>query len=209
MRQPPAVGGQLITVLQSVTERDALERQVGEWCRRFTDCESWMRTTLKQHNVVAEDGENTREERPGKAATDDCNFAGLLHAGPHWAQLTRGSGLPVRFIRRSLSMRAGRQLSHAGRRTASHKSAVTTLLSNRVQRWRASSSSDNVGGLKWPSSSSRSSSPLPPRTGMIETTAAPRSIAYSTLRTVHSIDFSAGTCGALSSTKTRSPMPLS
>ena len=83
MLEPPAVTGELITVLQSVMERDALERQVGERCRRFTDSKPWMGPTLKQHDLVAETGENTREERPGKAATDDCNFAGLLHAGPH------------------------------------------------------------------------------------------------------------------------------
>src|SRR5207244_8235723 len=48
-----------------------------------------------------------------------------------------------------------------------------------------------------------------PISGMIDTTAAPRSAAYSTERTVQSTDSAAGTYGAPSSTNTRRSMPCS
>ncbi len=75
MREPPPVGGKLITVVEPVPSPKSLQRKIGERRRRLTDCKAWMRPALEQNDVVAEHGEHAREERSGEPAADNCNVA--------------------------------------------------------------------------------------------------------------------------------------
>src|SRR5437868_1161530 len=207
--EPAAVGRQLIAVSQSVTNADPLERQVRQWCRRFTDREARMRAALQQHDIIAKHSEYACEQRTGKPAADDGDFAGILHALLQCAQEITDSARPVRLTLARRSVRLARQCSQAARRCESHRSTVTTAVVSCKQRSSVCSSCESVGGVKSPSLRRRSSSPFPGRSGTIETTPAPAATAYSTERTVHSIESSTGTQGVPSSTKVRRSMPFS
>src|SRR6266508_113248 len=194
---PAAVSRESVAIVQPVATRQPLQREIRERRARLADREARMRPPLEQDDVVPLHGEHTREQRAGEAAADDR----YAHAG----QGIRGggSGLVLRFIVWMRATRCGRQLSQPDSRSISQTSAVTTADVIARQRSSVVSSCLSVGGTKWPSDWSRSISPLPPRTGMIAMRLAPRAAAYSTVRTVHSIDSSAGTYGAPRSANAR------
>ena len=62
MREPATVSRKLITVVQSVSKPDSLQREIGERRRRFTDREARMSAALEQYDVVPEHGEYARKE---------------------------------------------------------------------------------------------------------------------------------------------------
>jgi hypothetical protein len=62
MREPATVGGHAITVRQSVSDPKPFQRQIGEGRRRLTDRKPRMRSALEEHDIVAEHGENAREQ---------------------------------------------------------------------------------------------------------------------------------------------------
>src|SRR5689334_10436172 len=182
-----------MAIIQCVTIAEPREREVRERRRRLADRKTGMGSPLQKHDVIADDPEHARQQGSGKAATDDSDLARFHYVAPHALQSMRGSVRPLRLRRPRRATRAARQRSQVASWSTSHRSAVTTVLPCPMDASRASSSWASVGGVKLPNASRRSISPFWPRTGMIDTTAAPRSTAYSTLRTVHATDSSAGT----------------
>src|SRR5438093_4500956 len=195
---PAAVRGEIVAIVQSIATGEPLEREVRQRRARLADREARMGPALEQDDIMPLDGEDAREQRAGEAAADD----GYAHAG----QCTAGSRRPQRFMRLIRATRSGRELSQAARRSISQTSAVTAVAASARHCASAVSSCARVGGTASPSACSRSSSPLPPRTGMMAILLAPRVAAYSTVRIVHSIDSAAGTYGAPSSTNARRSM---
>src|SRR5439155_25564826 len=104
-RDPAAVRGEVVAVIQTIAARQALEREVGERGARLPDREARMGAALEQHDVVSLNGEHTREQRSRKAAADDCYaHAGQGIGGGGW-------GLGLRFIVWLRATGFGRQLS--------------------------------------------------------------------------------------------------
>src|ERR1051325_10664650 len=193
-RDPAAVRREVIAVVQAVAPREALEREVGERRARLADREARVRAALEQDDVVPLYGQDPREQGARERRADDCH--------EHKPQLNAGSAAPVTVRGVSRAARAPRQALQPGSRSTSQRSAVTTA--GEATDWSiASSSWQSVGALKSPRCCSRSSSPLPPRTGMMATRPAPRAAACSTVLTVHSTACSARTYGTPSSTNTR------
>src|SRR5947207_6888690 len=96
-RDPAAVRREIVTVVQPVATRQALESEIGERRARLPDREAGMRAALEQGDIVALDGEDSSEQRAGEAAADD----GYAHA----VQVMGGSVRPVTFIRVRRAMR--------------------------------------------------------------------------------------------------------
>src|SRR6266480_4802127 len=194
---PAAVRGEVVAIIQTVAPGEPLEREIRQRRTRLADREARVGPALEQYDVMPLDGEDAREQRAGETAADNryAHFEQGLGAG--------GWGLGLRFIDWMRATRCGRQFSQAGSPSISQTSAVTTADRIARQRSRAVSSCTSVGGTNWPSARSRSISPLPPRTGITAMRPAPSPAAYSTVRSVHSIDSSAGTYGAPNNTKTR------
>ena len=119
-RDPAAVRREIVTVVQPVATRQALESEIGERRARLPDREAGMRAALEQGDIVALDGEDASEQRAGEAAADD----GYAHA----AQVMGGSVRPVTFIRARRAMRALRQALQLGSRATSHRSTVTAAV---------------------------------------------------------------------------------
>src|SRR5437868_1065270 len=145
---------------------------MGQRRRRLTDREARVRAALEQYDIVAEYSEYAREQRAGKPAPDDRDFAGALHALVQCAQESSGSARPVTLILARRSVRLARQYAQAVSRCESQRSTVITASVSCKQRSSVCSSCESVGGVNSPSARRRSSSPLPARTGTIETTAA-------------------------------------
>src|SRR5258706_12065308 len=109
-RDPAAVRGEVVAVVQAIAARQALEREVSERGARLPDGEARMGAALEQHDVVSLNSEDPREQRSSKAAADDCYM--------HWEQVTAGSRLPVRLSRLRRATRGARQAPQAGPRSA-------------------------------------------------------------------------------------------
>src|SRR6478609_6320379 len=158
--EPSAVRREAIAVRQTVSSREPLQRQIGERCCRLADGEPRMYSALQQYHVVPEDREDARHESTREPTAYNGDVVALArHCPPHTEHAIRGSDRPVRLSRASLSIRAELHSLHVARRCASHRSAVTTVGAKWRHRSNASSSPDNVGGVKWPSACSRSISP--------------------------------------------------
>ena len=71
-RDPAAVRGEVVAVVQTIAARQALEREVRERGARLPDRETRMGAALEQYDVVSLNSEHTREQRSSKAAADDC-----------------------------------------------------------------------------------------------------------------------------------------
>src|SRR5437762_116956 len=170
---PAAVRGEVVAIIQTVAPGEPLEREIRQRRTRLADREARVGPALEQYDVMPLDGEDAREQRAGEAAADDR----YAHAGQEPGARSRE---PVHsFIDRSRATRCVRQPSQAGSRSISQRSAFTTADLIPRHRSSACSSCASVGGTKSPSASSRSSSPLPPRTGMRAMRCAPRDAAYS------------------------------
>src|SRR5690348_2771828 len=182
--QPPAVRRELVAIGETIARPDALEGEIGQRRRRFTDREAGVRAALEKHDVVADDGKHPCEERAGEAAPDDRDLARVGHGRSHVAQTTGAPARPLTFNSRIRRTRSARQSEQPDSPSTFQRSAVTTQSSNRAHASSAASSCRSVGGVNAPNDWRRSISPFPPRTGMIDTTDAPCSTACSTVVTV-------------------------
>src|SRR5437762_8749116 len=118
-RDSAAVCSEIVAVVQPVATGQPLQREIGERRARLTDGKAGVCAALEQHDVVALDLEDAREQRTGEATADDR----YAHAGH---EAGAGSREPVpRFMARMRAMRCGRHTSQAGSRSTSHRSAVT------------------------------------------------------------------------------------